>query len=248
MTVNHTLKPLLLACACAFGLVACGGGSSSGNSTAPTPPPPIVSVDYQQMLDAFVSDEVPGVILHIDTPAEDFLGSAGLADKETNIAMRTDHQMPTGSAGKKATALLVAMLHQDGLLNIDATLDTWLDPSLLSRIANSQDMTLRQLLNHTAGVHNYLAENTNPQWFAALLADPQSIKTDSFALQFSLDQPAYFPPGQGFQYSNTGYLLAGLILDKVLGEHHAQAMRQRILEPLGLNHTFYTGVEKDRGK
>lgn len=80
-----------------------------------------------------------------------------------------------------------------------------------------------------------------------MISDPESLKTDSFALDFALNKPAYFEPGEGFRYSNTHYLLAGLIMDSVLGEHHSVAMRNRIFIPLGLNHTYYNGLEKELG-
>jgi D-alanyl-D-alanine carboxypeptidase len=60
-------------------------------------------------------------------------------------------------------------------------------------------------------------------------------------------KPAYFEPGMGVQYSNSGYLLAGLVLDAVLGEHHSSALRNRVLIPLGLNDTYYGGVENELG-
>jgi len=142
------------------------------------------------------------------------------------------------------TALLVALLEEDGMLNQDNTLDTWLSEGLVSQVAHSDQMTLRQLLNHTSGVYDYLDDSSFKK---AVLLDPSTLKTDSYALEFALNKPASFPPGTGWDYSNTGYLLAGLILDNVLGEHHSKAIRNRILDPLGMHSSHYGGIEKNRG-
>lgn len=231
-------------------LSACGGSSSSTppDISEPEPTPVTQEFDYQALIDGAVNEDVPGIILEIDGPDIQFIGAAGYADTESQELMQTHHAMPAGSAGKKATALLVALLHQDGVLDIDALISTWLPDSLLSQIEHSEKMTLRQLLNHTAGVYDYLDARSSEEWFDAASANLDILKTDIDALQFALNRPSYFEPGEDFNYSNTGYLLTGLILDKVLNEHHHKALRSRILDPFGLTNTFYLGFEKELGE
>jgi D-alanyl-D-alanine carboxypeptidase len=249
MTTSYLVKPKLLASLLSVAILsACGGsGNSDLIEPIPTPTPIQEEFDYQKLIDEAVNAEVPGIILAIDGPEFDFLGAAGLSDIESQESMQTYHVMPAGSAGKKATSLLVALLYQDGLLDIDDTITTWLPESLTSQIQYSHQITLRQLLSHTSGVYDYLDDRTSDEWFETGFTDIDTLKTDHYALQFALNRDAYFMPGEGFHYSNTGYLLAGLILDEVLGEHHHKAMRNRIIEPLGLNDTFYLGIEKDLG-
>ncbi|GAB2702776.1 serine hydrolase domain-containing protein [Aliiglaciecola aliphaticivorans] len=244
MTTFRKINYLLTSATAILLLGACG---SSSNDNTTISPPVAQEVDYQEFLDDAVEQGIPGVIMSIEGPEIDFIGSAGLADIQQQTPMQIDHVMPNGSAGKKATALLVAMLHNDGVLNIDDTIDTWLPDEILDRIENSRSMTLRQLLNHSAGVYDYLDSATQAHWYSTIMSDPSSLKTDIYALQFALDQPAYFMPGTDFHYSNTGYLLAGLILDEVLGQHHYTEMRNRVILPLGLNSTYYNGLEKSLG-
>jgi len=239
----NKLKSVFILTSISFALSACGGSSSTTKQKIVETPLPIV-FDYQKVIDDTVSDIVPGIVLLVESQDQQFIGSAGLADKDSQQPMQTTHIMPNGSAGKKLTAMLVALLEEDGLLNLDNTLDTWLSEDLLSQIAHSDKMTLRQLLNHTAGVYDYLDDNN---YTDAVLLDPYSLKTDSYALEFALNKPASFAPGQGWDYSNTGYLLTGLILDSVLGEHHSKEMRSRILDPLGMHSSHYGGIEKERG-
>lgn len=241
----HNLVPVT---ALVLGLILLTGcGSSSDNAKVTPQPQPPASKGFQALIDETVGEDIPGLILRVEGPGTDFLGAAGLADIQNVQPMQVYHQMPTGSAGKKATALLVAMLHLEGLLNIDSLISTWLPESILDNIPYSDQITIRQLLNHTAGIHDYLDEDTSAEWFESGIDSIGQLKTDIDALQFIYNKPAYFAPGEGVKYSNSGYLLVGLILDAVLGEHHHNALRNRVLIPLGLNDTYYSGLENELG-
>ena len=248
MAMQKKLKSLLFS-SIILSLAACSGGDKNKTKV----PDPIITVEpivfnYQAAIDNAITEFVPGIILLVEKPGFKFLGSAGLADIETQTPMETYHVMPNGSAGKKITALLTVMLDEDGLLSLDDTIDTWLPEEILSQIKNSEKMTIRQLLNHTSGIHDYLDDSTRDDFVQALLTDTETLKTDSYVLPFGLNQPAYSLPGEAFNYSNTGYLLVGLILDQVLGEHHSSAMRNRILNPFGMNSTIYNGVENEKAQ
>ncbi|KXJ62088.1 MAG: hypothetical protein AXW14_17470 [Alteromonas sp. Nap_26] len=243
--MKHHLLTFTLSALAIMGLTGCGGSGDSGAPITTLPSP--VPVDYQSLLNQSVDSVMPGVVLHIESPEKNILLSAGVSDTESLTPMQVDARMPVGSAGKKATALLTLMLYEEGLLDIDDTLDTWLPPELVNRIEHGTEITLRHLLMHRSGVHDYLAPDTADAWFDAIMEDPTTLKTDSYALSFSIDRPADFIPGTDFNYSNSGYLLIGLILDAVLGEHHSTALRNRVLIPLGMNNTFYNGVEKALG-
>lgn len=224
-------------------LTACGGGSGSTEVTV-IEPTPIVALDYQSIIDETVSDTIPGIILLVESPDQRFLGSAGVENIENQNPMQVYHTMPTASAGKPMIGLLAAMLANDNLLALDDTLNTWLSEDILNQIPNSSEMTLRQLLNHSSGIFNY---TENEGYLDLLIAEPDKVKTDIDFLAFALNQPANFKPGVGSEYSNTGYILAGLIMDQVLGKHHSIALRERILFPLGMDATYYRGIEKDQG-
>jgi len=231
-------------------LAACGGSGSSdsaknnaidSNSNTTQSEVPF---DYQTLIDSAIVYNVPGIVLRVETPTDVFLGSAGVSDAETQEAMQTYHQQPTASSGKPMIGLLTAMLADEGILNLDDTLEVWLDEDILDRIENSREMTLRQLLNHSAGVFNFVDDDG---YVELLLAEPERFKSAMDFLPIAYDKPATFLPGEGYSYSNTGYLLTSLVLDKVLGEHHSVALRERILNPLALNSTYYRGKEKELG-
>lgn len=240
---------LLPALTCCSLLIGCGGGTQTSEPKVIEPEPVEVVFDYQAEIDSAISETIPGIVLLVENENTRFLGAAGVSNIETLEPMQTYHVMPAGSAGKKLTALLVVLLEQEGLLNLDSKINTLLDEEILAQIENSDSITVRQLLNHTSGVFDYLDDSNSSIYYNAVLqSDPSALKLDQYALSFALNKPAYSLPGEAFNYSNTGYLLVGLIIDKLLGEHHSTAMRSRIFEPLGMNASFYGGIEKSYGE
>ncbi len=245
MALPKKLKSLLFT-SIILSLTACGGGSTK-NEPDPIIPVEPVAFDYQGVINELISDEIPGIVLLVETPKTRFLGSAGVSNLETQRAMQIGDTIPTGSSGKKMIALLAAQLDDEGLLNLDDTLDTWLSEDILSRIPNSYQITMRQLLNHTSGVFNHPDVDDGDAEVNLLLAEPDVLKTDIDFLELIFDHPAFFLPGEGYEYSNSGYSLAALIMDQVLGEHHSIAMRNRFFDPLGMTSTYYKGSEATLG-
>lgn len=209
------------------------------------------SVDYQSkyqpMLDNLISEHIPGAVLLVETKNGSYLGSAGFKDLKKKKPMTTDVVMPNGSAGKKLTALLVAMLADEGVLSLDAPISSYLENELLSQIQYSDKMTLRQLLNHTSGIFEY-NDAGEYDFFKAQYAQKENVTTDMFPLKFAFNQPADFEPGKGHSYSNSGYALAGVILERVLKEHPSKAIRNKIFVPLNMASSYSKGVEEHKPK
>jgi D-alanyl-D-alanine carboxypeptidase len=236
MKLLKSLHKGVIATAVTLSLAACGGSKS------PEPPPPVLV--YQDIINDLVSADIPGIVLLVETPTTRFLGSAGVSNVETQQAIQVDDVMPTASTGKKMIALLAIQLADEGLLNLDDTRGTWLSEDILSRIPNSHPITLRQLLNHTSGVFNYADDDA---YTDLLLAEPEVLKADIDFLELVFDLPGSFLPGEGYEYSNSGYSLAALIMDELLGEHHSAALRNRFFDPLGMTSTYYKGSEASLG-
>lgn len=201
------------------------------------------SESYQNQIDDLISEKIPGIILLVETPNVHFLGSAGLSNIKLDLPMLPDAVMPNGSAGKKLTSLLAAMLHDEGLLDLDASISQYLPTKLLAKIANSKEMTTRQLLNHTSGIFEY-NDSQDYAFFKAQFSHINELKTDIFPLRFAFNRPGNFKPSESWGYSNTGYALVGLILENVLNQHPSKAARKKILDPLGLNSSYSKGVEE----
>jgi D-alanyl-D-alanine carboxypeptidase len=239
MTITHPFK-LLLTCVITSLLTACGGSSSD----TPEPLLPIIEtivVDYQNVINDIVSEDIPGIVLMVEKPQTRFQGSAGVSNLQLQRAMQVTDTIPTANIGKNMIALLVAQLADEGLLTLYNILDTWLSDTILSRFSNSHQMTFRQLLNHTSGIFNYADVDDGEAYTELLLAEPEVLKTDIDFLELIFDHFICFLAGEGYEYLNTGYSLAALIMDDVLGVHHSVAMRNRFFDPLGMTATFYKG-------
>lgn len=205
---------------------------------------PIEDVPYQHMLDVAVAEGLPGIVLLVRTPDVAFLGVSGYADTENKVPMNTDHLFRIASTSKSFIGVLSVILHCEGVIDLDDPITEWLPSSITSRIQYADTITVRQLLNHTSGTYDYCE---NAEFQQAILASPEKHWSAEDALSYAFDQPAYFESGTDWYYSNTNYVLAGLVLDNALGYHHSQAIRTRILEPLDMMSTFYEHHEDARG-
>lgn len=158
--------------------------------------------------------------------------ASGLAEElPDSVAMTTAHLMGMGSISKSFVAVTVLLLTEDGLLSLDDTIGQYVGP--YPNVPG--EVTLRQLLNHQSGISDYL--NENPAMIAALNSHLDSIwVADTVLNNYVL--PPNFAPGASWSYSNTNYLLAGRIIEVVTGQPWYEVVRQRILDPLDLSHTF----------
>lgn len=197
---------------------------------------PVEDLSYQKIIDLAVAEGVPGVALLVRTPDFEFVGVSGYADVENKLLMDTTHLFRIASTSKLFIGVLSVMLHCEGVITLDDPITHWLPPSITDHIQYADKITVRQLLNHTSGIYEY---GENKEFWDAVSAAPTTQWSAEDVLVYVYDQPAYFEPGTNWYYSNTNYILAGLILDNALGYHHSQAIRIKILEPLNMASTFY---------
>jgi D-alanyl-D-alanine carboxypeptidase len=134
-----------------------------------------------------------------------------------------------GSITKTFVASLILELRDDGVLGLDDPLADWL-PSY----PNAANITIRQLLSHTSGVFDYFA---HPDYSSAVFGDPSHAWTPTEILTRFARAP-YFPPGTGFHYSNTNFVLLGLVAEAAGGAPIAAQLRSRFWAPLGLDQTY----------
>jgi D-alanyl-D-alanine carboxypeptidase len=132
---------------------------------------------------------------------------------------------------KTLVATLVLMLDQQGILHLDDTVESWY-PDLLS---NGHLMTIRNLLNHTSGLACY---TDNQEFFEELDRNPHRKWQPRELIGYALNPEGGLSPGQGWAYSDTNYLVLGLIIEKATGEKWPVLLKDRIMEPLGLKDTF----------
>lgn len=199
------------------------------------PLPSNSAATLQQVLDESIKEEsIPGAVLYISTPQGTWIGASGKASLETGTLMKPKDRFRIGSVCKTFVSVVVLQLVQEGKLNLDDPITKFLPKEITSRLPNSNHITIRELLNHTSGLSNYM----NDEFYAEVKKKPTYPWTATEVLQFVYDLAPVGDPGEKFQYSDTNYILLELIIDKITGSSLATQIRDRILTPLGLNNTF----------
>lgn len=155
--------------------------------------------------------------------------AAGYADVENKISLRQSDRLLAGSVGKMFVSAAILQLVDEGKVGLDDPVSKWLGREpWFERLPNSNDMTLRSLLNHTAGVPEYFEQKGFTQ---ALMGNADKEWTPSERLAFVLDAKPPFPVGRGWDYSDTHYILAGLVFEKASGKPLFEEITRRFLKP-----------------
>ncbi|MFD7640525.1 serine hydrolase domain-containing protein [Kitasatospora sp. NPDC059795] len=206
-------------------------GVLAPSTTASAGPRPDV---VQQRLDALVKqDGVPAALATVkDRDGRSRTYTAGVGDATTKAKVPTDGQIRIGSNTKTFTAVVVLQLVAEGRIGLDADVDAYLPGLVRGDGIDGRNITVRQLLQQTSGLPDYM----NP---AGVLGDSKRYTEPRELLDAALARKARFAPGARWEYSNTNYLLAGLIVQKVTGRPIGEEITKRVIERIGLRHTSF---------
>ncbi|MFC2013843.1 serine hydrolase domain-containing protein, partial [Chloroflexota bacterium] len=160
-------------------------------------------------------------------------GAAGLADIEEATPMKSNNQFRGGSLTKPFVSTVILQLVEEGRFSLDDPMTSVLPESITAKFANSNEITVRMLLNHTGGMPDFL-DLAMPH----ILADLQRVWQDNEWLDFAAAQEPLFDPGKAQAYSNTDYILLGLVIENTTGKTWREEIRRRIIEPLNLDNTL----------
>ena len=222
--------------------------------------------DYTAQLNSLIEEEwasyaadKPGfngtLYMRIISPKGDFFATTD-PDYQSN-----DNYFRAASTTKTFTAAAILLLHQESRLNIEDKITQAIPGKQIPYIPESADyaipykenITIRQLLDHTAGVFDVsntpIPKNISADYAGLFYID--YIKESQPQYNFTFDQLvgvvashqlSYFAPGEGFHYSNTGYSLLGEIIERVSGMSYPSFVEQRLLQPNGLGHIFFPAL------
>jgi len=208
-----------------------------------------LAAKFQATLDTIYEDAkaseqpFPGATAAYILPDGRVFGFAtGYSDVEEGVKMSPDMRMPSGSIGKTYAAAVAISMDLDGTLSLDDKISKYLgDEDWFSRLPNGNDITLRNLLNRSSGLidHVFASEEFQAAAKQALAeGDPDRYFTPREQVEFVLDREPLFPVGKGFSYTDTGYLLAGMVMEKASGHPYYEELKKRFLEPLHLTYTL----------
>ena len=154
---------------------------------------------------------------------------AGFSDMEKQIPLSTKHLLMQGSVGKTYVAAIAIMLIKKGKLDLDEKVSAYLGHhAWYLRIPNASSITVRQIMNHTSGVMRY---EFKPDFVNDLNAMPAKEWKPEELLKYVWDENPGFAAGQGWDYSNTNYILLGMIIEQLTGKRYYELLYKEILEP-----------------
>jgi len=189
----------------------------------------------QALLDSMVQMQVPGAVAAIVDDSGAWTGTAGFAKLEDATKMGACHLHYLQSIAKTYMAVVMVKLYEEGKIDLDAKASIYLPEHQSKRIPGIEKVTVRMLLNHTSGLPEY---NYDPIYITRLLQNPQRIFSPAEYIDYVEKKKPLFEPGSKYMYLNFGYCLLSLMADHITGDH-AKYLREKIVEPLGLQHTFY---------
>ncbi len=179
----------------------------------------------------------PGAVVEVRNGEAVSRFGAGYANPVTRELAGPHHRFRIASNTKAFVAAVVLQLAGEGALSLDDTIERRLPGVVRGPGYQPEKITLRMLLNHTGGVHDPL----DPHFFDPYLVrgDRAHIITPSEVIRRSLVDPPSFAPGTGTEYSNTGFLLLGKVIEKVTRHDVREEIQRRLLGPLGLERTYF---------
>ncbi|PEE27464.1 MULTISPECIES: serine hydrolase domain-containing protein [Bacillus cereus group] len=178
----------------------------------------------------------PGILAKTSEGGKTWGYAAGVADLSTKKPMKTDFRFRIASVTKTFTATVVLQLAGENRLNLDDSIEKWLPGVIQGNGYDGNQITIRQILNHTSGIVEY-ARSKEIDFFT----NTKKSFTPEELVKIGLSMPPEFAPGKGWSYSNTGYVLLGILIEKVTGNSYAEEIENRIIEPLELSNTFLPG-------
>jgi D-alanyl-D-alanine carboxypeptidase len=161
--------------------------------------------------------------------------AVGVSDRIANTPMKPSDRLLLGSVGKTyVSAVALQMIHEKKF-SLDDRLDTFFGrETWFPRIANASQITVRHLMTHTSGLVRY---EFNPKFTQDLSANPDKVWSGVDRLAYLFDARPPFAPGAGWEYSDTNYIVLGMIIEKVAGNDYYGELRRRILSPFALTDT-----------
>lgn len=235
----NSSKKLLGVMALAVTLLAAPGVATAAGQDRP---------ELREAMQAFVDSGLTGVQIRVDDEQGDWAGSAGVRKLGETAKPPTNGRFRIGSATKTFTATVVLQLVAERKVGLDTPVANY-----LPQFGFDQRITVRMLLQHTSGLFSHTGELypdgtivPGIAWSGKEWVDNRfrTYRPEDL-VRFSLSKPARFEPGTDWSYSNTNYVVARLLIEKVTGHSYAEEMQRRILRPLKLRGTVVPGTSPE---
>ncbi|PBC66060.1 peptidase M15 (plasmid) [Streptomyces sp. Tue6028] len=209
------------------------GGHAAGRAAAADTSPAPDDAGLRKVLRTAISQGAPGAMARIDDNGTVHRIAEGIANRTTGRAISTNDRFRVGSVTKTFSAVVLLQLVDEGKLKLDKSVNTYL-PGLLP----DDRITVRHVLSHRSGLYDY----TNDM-FARTVPGFEAVRNKVFGyrdlVKLSLQKPRTNAPGAAYSYSNTNFVVAGMLIEKLTGHAVGTEYQKRIFSPLDLTDTLY---------
>ncbi|MCY9543513.1 beta-lactamase family protein [Paenibacillus alvei] len=183
--------------------------------------------------------KVPGVLAQVVKNGEVWSYGAGQASIYSDRKMDPEFHFRIGSITKTFVATVMLQLAEEKKLSLDDSVEKWLPGVVQGNGHNGNNITIRQLLNHTSGIGEY----TSLDFVNRAVENPYRTYSADELIRLGMEQKPQFEPGKKWSYTNTNYVLAGAIIQKVTGKTYSDNIEERIINKLGLKGTSVAGAQ-----
>lgn len=219
----------MLVAALAVGALTAASPAASATPAASTSQPPSA---LQAALDRLVAGGVPGAIALERHDGRVRRAASGVRDLRTGAPIRVNDRFRIASNTKSFVSAVVLQLVGEGNIRLTDSIERWVPET----VPNGAAITVRQLLNHTSGIYDYAED---PRLLEPYESDPGYYWRPKALIALATSHPPQFPPGEGFGYSNTNYVLLGLVIEAVTHRAASAEVYRRLIRPLGLTDTYF---------
>ncbi|MFJ2643320.1 serine hydrolase domain-containing protein [Streptomyces sp. NPDC087511] len=221
----------------AAGISAAPGHAAPGHATPGDPAREAPDAGALRVaIQGLPKDDATAALVRVSGTGGGWRGSAGVHDLASGRPADPDGRFRAGSVTKVFTAAVVLQLAREGRVGLDRPVRRYL-PDLIP--AAYEDVTVRQLLNHTSGIPSVGSGGDLDDWYAHRFEPHDPVRT----VREATSQEPDFAPGTQQHYANIGYTVAGLLIERVTGDTYASQVSRRVLEPLRLEDTYFPGAD-----
>jgi D-alanyl-D-alanine carboxypeptidase len=189
------------------------------------------------IMDKYIKKGLPGTVVYVRDANGVYVGYAGYSDVGQQIPMRPCVVSKVASITKMLVGTLTMKLWMEGKIDLDKRAAEYIDADIVKNVVNLDKATIRQLMNHTAGIPSPTAQSS---FYLAVLNNPDKRWKAEEIIKYVYGVPEDRCCGADrASYSDGHTLLLSLVLDKILGYHHSKALQEMVLDPLGMRSTYY---------
>ena len=194
---------------------------------------------FQAVLEKYQKKGLPGIAVLLEDEHGTWIGSIGKSDLAEDIDFKPCTISKAASITKMMFGSAVMQLRERGVVNLDDKISKWLDKEIIDNVANADQATIRDLMQHSSGIYDII---TDGDFYLSVLNNPNKKWSGKELIKFAYKKDkvfTYVPNATEGEYSNTNTLLLTLCIESITGKPHQQWMHELVIDKVGMSNTYY---------